>query len=50
MEMKHSTENIQALIDQVTPDLEGFLEARLNPDCVETAYSLSGEEIREDAE
>lgn len=48
--MKHSTENIQALIDQVTPDLEGFLDARLNPDCVETAYSLSGEEIREDAE
>lgn len=50
MNIKRNTENIQALIDQVTPDLEGFLEARLNPDCVETAYSLSGEEIREDAE
>lgn len=37
--------NKYSLIDEVTPDLEGFLEAGQDPDCEEIVYSLQGTEV-----
>lgn len=37
--------NKYSLIDEVTPDLEGFLDAEQDPDCEESTYSLQGTEV-----
>lgn len=34
-----------SLVDEVTPDLEGFLEAGQEPGCEEQAYTILGTEV-----
>lgn len=34
-----------SLVDEVTPDLEGFLEAGQNPDCEERIFTIHGTEV-----
>ena len=35
------------LIDEVTPDLEGFLDLEKEPDCEQRSYTLHGAEVTE---
>lgn len=40
-------EEIRSLADEVTTDLEGFLEAEQEPDCEERTYTIHGAEVTE---
>lgn len=35
------------LVDEVTPDLEGFLDAGQDPDCEERIFTIHGTEVTE---
>lgn len=42
---KKQNENVFSLVDDVTPDLEGFLDTGEEPDCEEKIYSIQGTEV-----
>ncbi len=44
-ENKQQNENVLSLADEVTPDLEGFLEAGQAPDCEERIFTIRGTEV-----
>ncbi len=46
-ENEKQNESAFPLVDEVTPDMEGFLEAGREPDCEERTYTLHGTEVTE---